>query len=51
MSRQIHYYAVNIMQNVFHIQIKIKNISLKYVFIYLKSIFMSINDLYTHYIY
>jgi hypothetical protein len=43
MSRQIHYYAVNIEQNVFHIQIKIENNFLKCVFFYSKSILMSIN--------
>jgi hypothetical protein len=42
MSRQIHYYAVNIEQNVFHIQIKIKNNFLKYVLFYFKRIFCGI---------
>ncbi len=43
MSRRIHYYAVNIDQNVFHILIKVKNNFSKGVFFYLKSILMTIN--------
>jgi len=44
MSGRIHYYAVNIVLNVFHIQIKFKNNFMKCIYIYPKKVFMVIKQ-------